>query len=139
MQLSAKQTAQRLILAHWGNWQDIEELKGEISPEMLEQFWDEYGDDECESRNEVRWHGDETSNINTRIHYSWSRNYDVEVRVINLGDGNGLAYNFVSGGGKHGDPDAYPWWDEAWFVKCTGAKTVVTHTYEDIAEQGEQA
>lgn len=138
MQLTAKQTAQRLILANWGNLQDIEELKGDLTAEQVDSLWEAYQDECQDSKNEVRWEGNEASNIRSRIHYSWDRNYDVEVRVINLPDGTGLAYNLVSGGGKFGEPEAYPWWNEAWFVKCTGTKTVVTHTYEDIAEQGEQ-
>lgn len=82
----------------------------------------------------MRYHGNHVSDIRTRIHPSWERHYDVEVRVINLGDDRGLAYNYVSGGGKLGEPDAYKWWTEAWFVKCTGTKTVTAHTYEDIPE-----
>lgn len=135
-ELTATQEAQRLILKHWGNWQQIEELLAPISGDQIESLWDKYSEEDIQDAiNEVRWHGDEVVGINTRFHYSWGRHYDVEVRVISLNEGTGLAYNFVSGGGKHGEPESYPWWQEAWYVKCTGTKTVVTNTYEDIPAQ----
>lgn len=130
------QVAQLLILRNLWLGQDSPWKDAEFTPEELAQHWaDNWPDIEnLGCQNNVRYEGDEASGIKTRCHYSWERHYDVEVRVIHLGDGRGLAYNFMSGGGKHGDPDAYKWYDEAWFVKCTGTKTTVSHTYEDIPE-----
>jgi hypothetical protein len=134
MGITAKQEAQRLILAHWGQWQSIEELIVDIPEDQIDTLWDKHCDDLQDSRNEVRWQGDEVSEIKSRAHYTWGRNYDVDVRVIKLPGDKGLAYNFMSGGGKHGEPEAYPWWDEAWFVEVTGTVTTVRHTYADIPE-----
>lgn len=137
-QLTAQQTAQLLILRDFwrgqGNpWKDAEFTAAEI-----QQHWDDnQGNLENLSIfNEAKYQADVVpyDQVKPRIHYSWERNYEVDVRVFNLGDGRGLALNNVTGGGKHGVPDAYPWWTECWFVKHTGTTTVVKHTYEDIPE-----
>lgn len=141
MTLTAKQTAQKFILNLYGKWQADERLQGDLTAEQIAAYWEEFADDLQDARNEARYHGQEVpfKQVRDRAHYSWGRHYDVCVRVINLDGETGLAYNFMSGGGKHGEPDSYPWWDEAWFVKCTGTETVVTHTYEDIPEPEKQA
>lgn len=136
--LSASQVAQLLILRNFWASNDNPWKDAEFTPAELEQQWqDNWGDIENFGvQNDVRYHGTRVpyDQVRPRIHPTWERHYDVEVRVINLGDDRGLAYNYVSGGGKHGDPDSFPWFNEAWFVKCTGTKTVTTHTYKDIPE-----
>ena len=134
MTLTAPQTAQLLILRDWWAGKACPWKDAELTPEELAQHWTDNWDDieNLGCQNNVRYQGEPVHGIKTRCHYSWERHYDVEVRVINLGDGRGLAYNFMSGGGKHGDPDAYKWWEEAWFVTHTGTQTIVRHTYADI-------
>lgn len=127
------QVGQLLVLRTYWRWQDSPLYDAEHTAAEIQDYWDALYDDLQDARYDTRHHGIETS-IRNRIHHTWERNYDVETRVIHLGDGRGLAYNYVTGGGKHGDPDSFPWWNEAWFVKCTGTKTVTTHTYEDIPE-----
>lgn len=134
MEITAKQEAQRLILAQLGQWSQEAKILDGIQDDQIDSLWEEFSDDLQDARNEVRCAGQEAPEINSRAHYSWSRNYEVEVRVIKLSGNKGLAYNFMSGGGKHGDPESYPWWDEAWFVECTGTVTIVRHTFSDIPE-----
>ena len=132
--LTATQLAQYLILKQYWTWQKSPWADAEFTAAELEQHWADLEDDLQDARNDVRHHGSYVPDIPTRIHYTWTRNFEAEVYVIHLDDGRGLAYNHVTGGGKHGEPDAYAWWKEAWFVQCTGTKTVTTHTYEDIPE-----
>lgn len=135
MQITAKQEAQRLILSQLGQWSQEAKLLDGIPDDQIDSLWNEFSDDLQDARNEVRHAGQEVSEITSRAHYSWERNYEVEVRVIKLVGSKGLAYNFMSGGGKHGEPESYPWWDEAWFVECTGTVTIVRHTFADIPEE----
>lgn len=136
--LTAPQTAQLLILRDLWVGQDSPWKDAELTSKELAQHWDDNWDDieNLGCQNNVRHEGDDMpySVVKNRIHHSWERHYDVIAKVIHLGDGYGLAYNFVSGGGKHGEPDAYKWWTEAWFVTCTGTRTTIQHTYEDIPE-----
>lgn len=135
---TAEQVAQLLVLrTYWGweksPWADAEFTVAEIEQHYTELTTGEDDDVLQDARNDTRHHGQRTS-IHERAHHSWSRNFDVAVRVIHLEDGRGLAYNYVTGGGKHGNPDDYQWVGEAWFVTCTGTQTVTTYTYEDIPE-----
>jgi hypothetical protein len=139
--LTAMQTARLLILREFWIGKDSPWADAELTGEEIDQHWADNWDDieNIGGQNDMRYRGQRVphNDVKNRIHHSWERHYDVEVRVIHLGDDRGLAYHYVSGGGKHGDPDAYTWWTEAWFVKCTGTKTVTTHTYEDIPEAPE--
>lgn len=135
MTVTANQEAKRLILAQLGQWSQEEKLLDAIPDDQIESLWEQWQDDLTDARNEVRHAGQESTEIFSRAHYSWERNYDVEVRVILLSSGKGLAYNFMSGGGKYGEPESYPWWNEAWFVEKTGTVTTVRHTFKDIPEE----
>lgn len=130
---TAVSVAKLLVLCTYWRWQDNPLADAEHTQDEVNALWDELYDDLQDARYDTRHQGVRTS-IPNRIHHTWERNYEVDVRVINLGDGRGLALNNVTGGGKHGVPEAFPWWQEAWFVKHTGTTTVVKHTYEDIPE-----
>lgn len=106
---------------------------GSMSPEALQEACELYIGD-TDARNEVRHGGDETE-LATRIDRSWERNYEVEVHAIPITEDKALAFNYVYGGGKHGEPAAYPWEDECWFVKITGTKTVVITSFAEIEEK----
>lgn len=86
--------------------------------------------------NEVRYEAEDVGGIPEWCHYSWSRNYEVDVKAFILPDGRALAFCEMSGGGKHGDPGAYPWVQEAKYIKVTGVqeRVIKTYTFEDIAE-----
>lgn len=135
--LTAQQEAQKFIINLYGRWKADTLLQQINSPEQIEQYWSQLNDEDelRDARNEARHHGEEVSGIKTRIHYSWERNFEVCVRVIPLDNERGLAYNYVTGGGKHGEPDSHEWWAEAWFVTCTGTETIVKRTYADIPEE----
>lgn len=135
---TAAQVAQLLILRDYWRGQGNPWKDAEFTPQEIAQHWDDNYDAmlNINGIDEAKYMADVVpyDQVRNRIHHTWERNYDVNVRVFNLGDGRGLAFNNVTGGGKHGEPDAYPWWQEAWFVTCTGTTTVVKHSYEDIPE-----
>ncbi|WPX89219.1 hypothetical protein [Pseudomonas asiatica] len=84
--------------------------------------------------NEVRYEAVPVSGIAEWCHYSWGRNYEIDVKAFILPDGRALAFCEMSGGGKHGDPGAYPWVQEAKFIKVTGVqeRVIKTYKFEDI-------
>lgn len=106
---------------------------GSMTPEALQEACELYIGN-TDARNEVRHEGVKTKLV-TRIHHSWERNYEVEVHAIPITEDKALAFNFVEGGGKHGEPESYPWEDQCWFVKITGIKTVVITTFAEIEEK----
>ena len=134
--LKPSQVARYLMLKwHLQNWdanstvlQELETADGV----RLEQLFDEHNTaEDSDARSEVRHSGYSAHNVSTRIHYSWERHYDVSVSAIPLTDKLALAFNYVEGGGKHGEPDAYKWYNECWFVDITGTKQVTYFTFAD--------
>ena len=96
--------------------------------ELLDSLFEENAHDDA--INEVRYEAVGVSGIASWCHYSWERNYEVDVKAFILPDGRALAFCEMSGGGKHGEPDAYPWVDEAKFIKVSGVEERVIKTYK---------
>lgn len=105
-----------------------------MSGEDLDQLYDESSHDDAV--NEVRYSAVDAPGIPSWCHYSWGRNYEVDVKAFILPDGRALAFCEMSGGGKHGEPDAYPWVKEAKFIKVSGVeeRLIKTYKFEDIPE-----
>ncbi|MNT40446.1 hypothetical protein D3C72_1767610 [compost metagenome] len=101
---------------------------------MLEALFDENEHDDA--INEVRYEADAVSGIPEWCHYSWGRNYEVDVKAFILPDGRALAFCEMSGGGKHGEPDAYPWVQEAKFIRVSGKteRVIIEYQFEEIPE-----
>jgi len=108
-----------------------------MSGEDLDQLYDESSHDDAV--NEGRYSAVGAPGVPSWCHYSWGRNYEVDVKAFILPDGRALAFCEMSGGGKHGEPDAYPWVEEAKFIKVSGVEERVIKTYklEDIPEDSE--
>lgn len=73
-------------------------------------------------RNEVRESGIET---NLPAYAFSSRDYEVEIHA-QLIDNQWVAYPFYSGGGRHGQPEAVEWMEDAFFVDCEEKQVTIT-------------
>ncbi|MNE16598.1 hypothetical protein D3C80_1095480 [compost metagenome] len=102
--------------------------------DLLEALFDENEHDDA--INEVRYEADAVSGIPEWCHYSWGRNYEVDVKAFILPDGRALAFCEMGGGGKHGEPDAYPWVQEAKFIRVSGKteRVIIEYQFEEIPE-----
>lgn len=107
--------------------------------ELIDSLFDDHDHDDA--INEVRYGAVDVPGIASWCHYSWERNYEVEVKAFILPDGRALAFCEMSGGGKHGEPNAYPWVDEAKFIKVSGVeeRVVKTYRFEEIPEASPDA
>lgn len=105
--------------------------------QLLDSLFEENAHDDA--INEVRYEAEEVGGIASWCHYSWERNYEVDVKAFILPDGRALAFCEMGGGGKHGDPDAYPWVDESKFIKVSGVeeRIIKTYKFEEIPEISE--
>lgn len=105
--------------------------------DLLEAIFEENEHDDA--INEVRYGAVDVSGIPEWSHYSWSRHYEVDVKAFILPDGRALAFCEMSGGGKHGDPDSYPWVEEAKFIKVAGVQEQVikNYSFEELPEAAE--
>lgn len=105
--------------------------------ELLDNLFDENEHDDA--INEVRYEAEDVRGIPSWCHYSWERNYEVDVKAFILPDGRALAFCEMSGGGKHGEPNAYPWVNEAKFIKVSGVeeRVIKSYKFEEIPDASE--
>jgi len=149
--LTASQLAKLLVMHHgidvfgykYGSLRDapnglvtLEDL-ALMSGEALDKLYDESSHDDAV--NEVRYSAVDAPSINSWCHYSWERNYDVDVKAFILPDGRALAFCEMSGGGRHGEPNSYPWVEEAKFIKVSDVeeRVIKTYKFEEIQEAPE--
>ncbi len=60
----------------------------------------------------------------------WSRHYESKAVAMQMPDGSWVGWTHWYGGGKHGEPEAVPWMDDAYEVECKAEeKTVVVRTF----------
>jgi hypothetical protein len=64
-----------------------------------------------------------------------SRCYESEQVAAKLSDGSYVSWVYWTGGGKHGEPDAIDWMEDAFFVDCEEKQKMVT-TYNFSKKTG---
>jgi hypothetical protein len=63
--------------------------------------------------------------IETNLPAPFSRHYEIDIHA-QLIDNQWLAYPFYYGGGKHAEPSAIPWMEDAFFVDCEEEQLTIT-------------
>ncbi len=63
--------------------------------------------------NEVR-----SAGIETGLNCASSRHYESHAVAMKMPDGSWVGWTYWHGGGKHGEPEAIDWMDEAYDVDC---------------------
>lgn len=131
-----KQVAKLLILRTLWRWEQKGDLLGRVfEPDAVDDMFHSGIEQDIltDAINETRHQGEYAKGVNDWVHHSWIRHYDVNVHAFPLSNTKALAWNYVSGGGKYGNPETYPWYSEPRFVEITGTQTITIRTYEEIA------
>jgi len=107
-----------IILRHF-------ELAGEAPPESItaenvDEIYDDL-EDPWDARNEVR-----QGMYETEISPPSSRHYETRSVADQLPDGSWVGWTYYYGGGKHGEPEAVDWMEDAYELSVTEVPTVVT-------------
>jgi hypothetical protein len=100
-----------------------------VTAENIDELYDEaYENDDGhlqDARGEVRCSG-----IETGLPCDWSRNYESDAVAAKAPDGSWVGWTYWHGGGKHGEPEAIDWIDDAYDVQCAEKeKMVVVRTF----------
>jgi hypothetical protein len=74
-----------------------------------------------DARNEVRCSGTETG-----LECDWSRHYESKAVAAQAPDGSWVGWIYWYGGGKHGEPGAIDWVEDAYDVACVEEQKMVT-------------
>jgi len=61
----------------------------------------------------------------TKVPCDWSRHYESKSVAANI-DGVWIGWTYWYGGGKHGEPGAVPWMEEAYFLDVKEEEKLVT-------------
>lgn len=110
------------------------ELLASMPGQDISELFDESEHDDA--INEIKYAATQASGIPTWCHSSWDRHYDVSVEAFPMPDGRALAFCSVTGGGKHAEPNSYPWVAEAKFIMIDKVveRTISTYTFKEIPE-----
>ena len=83
-----------------------------------------------DARNEIR-----SGAVETGLECEWSRHYESKAVAAQMPDGSWVGWTYWYGGGKHGEPEAIDWIDEAYDLSCTEeVKTVTVKTFAKITD-----
>ena len=107
-----------IILRHF-------ELAGEAPPapinsETVDSIYDDL-EDPWDAISEVRY-----GEYVTSISPDYSRHYESKSVAAKLPDGSFVGWTYWYGGGKHGEPEAIDWIDEAYDLTVTEEQKLVT-------------
>lgn len=96
---------------------------GPIDADNLDKLWSDLEDsgDQYDAMGEVRG-GD----VETGLKAPYSRHYESKSVAAQYIDGSWVGWTYWYGGGKHGEPDAIDWIDDAYDLNCTEEEKVVT-------------
>jgi hypothetical protein len=98
-----------------------------ITAENIDRLYDTAEDDGGngwglqDARSEVRCSGQRTG-----LKCEVSRHYESESVAAKMPDGSWVGWTYWFGGGKHGEPEAIDWVDEAYDLDCLEEEKVVT-------------
>lgn len=77
-------------------------------------------DEHWDAQSEVR-----SGEFETDIECDWSRHYESKSVAAQLPDGSWVGWTYWYGGGKHSEPEAIGWIDDAYHVTCAEEEKVV--------------
>jgi hypothetical protein len=91
-----------------------------ITQENVDELYDDLGDKWdflCELRE---------GEIETKVPCEDSRHYESKSVAAKTPDGSWVGWTYWYGGGKHGEPEAIPWMEDAYDLDCTEEEKLVT-------------
>ena len=114
MSLTASQKLMKMMLVE-SETVDEDQL---TTPEEIEEAWSDWGN---EIEDDFREGDEETGEP-----CDWSRHYESKSVASKMLDGSWVGWTYWYGGGKHGEPEAIPWIEDAYDLDVTEEEKVVT-------------
>lgn len=104
----------------------------EITADNVDELFDEANEDWGlqDDINEFRYSGTYTPEIEA----PWSRHYEADAVARQLDDGSWVGWIYWHGGGKHGEPEAIDWMDEAYDLEIAETKTIVVNVFKKVEQ-----
>lgn len=96
------------------NSMEVPDAPDEIDKLYSEIYGGEFGGNLQDAREDFRTSGEETKIKSD----NWSRHYESEEVAAKMDDGTWVGWTHWHGGGKHGEPAAIDWMEDAYFLTC---------------------
>jgi hypothetical protein len=124
--MNPEQKVKWLILLLRAEW--TEKPLGDVTADNIDELYDEADESDDgylqDARNEIRCSGTETN-----IPAPSSRHYEADSVAAQLPDGSWVGWTYWHGGGKHGEPEAIDWMNEAYNLVVTGEQTIIKRIF----------
>jgi hypothetical protein len=119
--MTPQQAIKHMILAVTARW-DKTELPADLTGEQIDARYDELVDKDAhwDARSEVR-----SGDVETGLDCEWSRHYESKAVAAKAPNGQWVGWTYWYGGGKHGEPEAIDWMEDAYFLDCQEEEKVV--------------
>lgn len=121
--MTPAQKLKLLILTKRAEWE--EEPAPQATAENIDALYDEADANDDgplqDARSEVR-----ASGMDTGLDCEWSRHYESKAVAAQMPDGSWVGWTYWYGGGKHGEPEAIDWIDDAYALDCLEEQKLVT-------------
>lgn len=118
-----------LILKTAYTW-DKKELAYPLSDEEVEALYEKLVEEDghWDARSEVRG-----GQVETGLPCEWSRHYESNAVASQLPDGSWIGWTYWYGGGKHSEPEAIDWMEDAYDLNCKEEeKLVIVRTFTTV-------
>lgn len=125
--MTPQQKIKHLILVRRAALAD--ELAPVVTAENVDHLYDEAEENDDgnlqDARSEIRCSG-----VETGLECDWSRHYESNAVAAQAPDGSWVGWTYWYGGGKHGEPEAIDWIEDAYDLSCIEEqKTVTVRTF----------
>lgn len=119
-----------LSVAHsWGGGDDLGPLTAEEIDARYEAMVE--AEEHWDAMNEIR-----EGRFETGIPCEWSRHYESKSVALQAFDGSYVGWTYWYGGGKHGEPEAIDWIEDAYDLHCVEEeKLTVVRTFSKPTDQ----
>lgn len=128
--MTPQQKIKHMILNRIAEFQDVPPPN--VTAENVDQLYDQAESDEgyiYDARSEVRCGGEETG-----IPAPFSRHYEAKSVAAQAPDGSWVGWTYWYGGGKHGEPEAMDWIEDAYDLTMTEKEvTIMQRTFSIVA------
>ena len=105
--------------------EDAEPLPATLTAEQIDELWDEDSDAINEAKYEFRSSGIPTPELPTPS----TRHFEVDAVAAQYIDGTWVGWLYWHGGGKHAEPEAIDWMEDAYDLKVIETKTITVNVF----------
>lgn len=125
--MTPQQKIKHLILLKAKDWSQTFLCDVEITQENIDEIYQQESEDYAlqDQKSEIR-----VGVCETDLKCEWSRHYESKAVAAKYLDGSWVGWTYWYGGGKHGEPEAISWIEDAYDVDCVEEeKLVVVRTF----------